>query len=562
MSNFIIRVATSTGQLRVELPKTAQAAALFAKISEFTSISPTNIQLSFDNKSWFKLPSNTSLASMREFHEEGVRVFAIPIAAESAQTKPSSAAAAPPTGGILSKCDHGPNQRCLKCMEQPKKEEPAKPPAPPQSQANPKTEKPAEPPKGQTKGCDHGPNQRCLKCMDTVEEKNEYVGKKQTNCTHGPNGRCINCIGNDTSNIKHLAFDDFIDRNYAKCKNHLPTQKCNNCCIDLNFDYKPKACKNHEPYPRGMCSSCMPPSISVKRQVYRHVDYAQVNNFSEIQNLIQFWFKTSKQRVAWLYGYYAEDPVYEKGVRAIVEALYEPPQENDFNFTNFRDDPFSNQTEEVAKALGLERVGWLFTTRSTDVFLSSEEMIRSAFLQERFKVQHPCGVVVSKQITMVLRGNEQGVSPEVYMISDQGQSLVRDQIIESPESRKFLKIKKDEKNKFSPKFLYMGKNVDQIEPDFFIVNVSYGQPKSNRCNVLVNADFPPANRPENQRNDNVRDYFRKYRMKGFQKFANFQLLLYIAKTRDLATAIRLANYVRDQRDPPDDFERDILQAYS
>lgn len=31
-------------------------------------------------------------------------------------------------------------------------------------------------------------------------------------------------------------------------------------------------------------------------------------------------------RVGILYGYYAEDPFYPKGIRAIVEAIYEPAQ--------------------------------------------------------------------------------------------------------------------------------------------------------------------------------------------------------------------------------------------
>lgn len=558
MSNFIARVVSSAGQQRIELPRFAVADSLFGKISEFSGISPNNIQISFDNRNWIKLAPNTPLSSLREMAEEGVRIFASPIAKEAPQAPqatPSSLSNLPVSGGPSPKCDHGPNQRCLKCIEPSKPEEKKEGPV-----SSTQVDKPTSQ-TNLTSRCDHGPNQKCLKCMDTKVEMNEYVGKKATNCTHGPNGRCINCINNDTSNIKHLSFDDYVDRNFAKCKNHLKTQKCNNCCIDLNFDYKPKPCQNHEPYPRGMCSKCMPPAISVKRQLYRHVDYAQVNNFSEIQNLIQYWLRTGKQRVSWLYGYYAEDPVYEKGVRAIVEALYEPPQENDFNSTNFREDPFATQIEEVAKALGLERIGWLFTTRSTDVFLSSEEMMKAAMMQERMRIEHPSGVMCSKQITMVLRGNEQGVSPEVYMISDQGQSLVRDQIIEAPESRKFLKIKKDEKNKFTPKFLYQGKDVDQIEPDFFIVNVSYGQPKSNKFNVLLNSDFPPANRTEIQKIDQVRDYFRKYRTRGFQKYANFQLLLYIAKSKDLATAIRIANCVRDQRDLPDDLERFILQSY-
>jgi len=33
--------------------------------------------------------------------------------------------------------------------------------------------------------------------------------------------------------------------------------------------------------------------------------------------------------VAFLYGYYSEDPNYPDGVRVNVEALYEPPQYGD-----------------------------------------------------------------------------------------------------------------------------------------------------------------------------------------------------------------------------------------
>jgi nuclear protein localization protein 4 homolog len=32
-----------------------------------------------------------------------------------------------------------------------------------------------------------------------------------------------------------------------------------------------------------------------------------------------------EQRIAWLYGYYSEDPNFKDGVRVNVEAIYEPP---------------------------------------------------------------------------------------------------------------------------------------------------------------------------------------------------------------------------------------------
>lgn len=85
---------------------------------------------------------------------------------------------------------------------------------------------------------------------------------------------------------------------------------------------------------------------------------------------------------------------------------------------------------------------------------------------------------MSKHITIVLRAdnnNNNEVKPEVYMVSDECQSLIRDDLIKEGDTRKLLKIKKPEQQKnFSTKFLYNGKIVEEIEPDFFIVNVAHG----------------------------------------------------------------------------------------
>jgi len=73
--------------------------------------------------------------------------------------------------------------------------------------------------------------------------------------------------------------------------------------------------------------------------------------------------------------------------------------------------------------------------------------MQAARFQEAFQVKHPIGVDVSKQIIMVLRrdskkGDE--VVPEVYMMSDQCQSLVRDKLLLPPDDRKLLKLKESE----------------------------------------------------------------------------------------------------------------------
>jgi len=60
------------------------------------------------------------------------------------------------------------------------------------------------------------------------------------------------------------------------------------------------------------------------------------------------------------------------------------------------------------------------------------------------------------------------------MISDEGQSLIRDQLICERRSEKKLFMKKLQEKRYQTRFLYKGKLVESIEPDFFIVSVAHG----------------------------------------------------------------------------------------
>lgn len=86
-------------------------------------------------------------------------------------------------------------------------------------------------------------------------------------------------------------------------------------------------------------------------------------NFAELNKLVTFW-KTKgclEQRVAYLYGYYSEDPNYPEGVRVNVEAIYDPPQISEMNGYFELDDPHRHKADIIANALGLELVGQIFT---------------------------------------------------------------------------------------------------------------------------------------------------------------------------------------------------------
>lgn len=75
--------------------------------------------------------------------------------------------------------------------------------------------------------------------------------------------------------------------------------------------------------------------------------------------------------MAWLYGYYSEDPNYPEGVRVNVEAIYEPPQVGEINGCEYFEDPLGTKVDMIAESLTLEKVGWIFTSINHDAFLSS-----------------------------------------------------------------------------------------------------------------------------------------------------------------------------------------------
>ena len=165
---------------------------------------------------------------------------------------------------------------------------------------------------------------------------------------------------------------------------------------------KKKCASNHKPYPLGMCNKCIPPGISLNRQVYRHVDYVSFMNNEELQKFVGNW-KSIEQRCGWLYGWYAEDPNYKDGVRCIVEAIYEPPQLGEINGFQLLEDKFRRSVDRVAANLGFERIGWIFTSLNQDVILSSHQVREMARLQQEHIVEHPWGYKVSKFVTVVVK---------------------------------------------------------------------------------------------------------------------------------------------------------------
>ncbi len=89
------------------------------------------------------------------------------------------------------------------------------------------------------------------------------------------------------------------------------------------------------------------------------VDHVEFSVPNLIENFIRFWRDTGLQRFGYLYGRYEPYPDIPLGVKAVVEAIYEPPQEGLVDGLALTL-PWNEEQmiDEVAAACGLVKVSF------------------------------------------------------------------------------------------------------------------------------------------------------------------------------------------------------------
>lgn len=268
-------------------------------------------------------------------------------------------------------------------------------------------------------------------------------------CHHNPNSKCIHCVPlepydeeylkNHKPPIKHMSFHAFIKKlGGGTDRGKFTVLEDTSCRI------KP-GCTEHPPWPGGICTKCQPSAITLKRQVYRHVDNILFENPFIVEPFLNYWRKTGNQRLGFLYGRYEHHKDVPLGIRASVAAIYEPPQEDTPDSIKLLTDPNEAIVDKLASDLGLQKVGWIFTDLVADDvrkgtvkhlrdinthFLTAEECILAGQLQN----QHPSpcklsanGKFGSKFSTVVVSGNmDNQVGFDGFQVSNQCMALVRD----------------------------------------------------------------------------------------------------------------------------------------
>lgn len=230
-------------------------------------------------------------------------------------------------------------------------------------------------------------------------------------CLHNANSCCVHCSPIEPwdeaylkeQKIKHLSFHAHI----RKLTSGVDRGKFVSM-EDLNCRIKP-GCREHPPWPKGICSKCQPSAITLNRQTYRHTDNVMFENTALVERFLNYWRTTGHQRLGFLYGTYEVFDDVPLGIRARVAAIYEPPQDSNRNSINLLPDEHEKDVDELAKKLGLTKVGWIFTDLiSEDTALGTVKHLRGS--KTHFLTAQEC----------IMAGNLQNQHPNVCKYSSNG----------------------------------------------------------------------------------------------------------------------------------------------
>jgi nuclear protein localization family protein 4 len=270
-------------------------------------------------------------------------------------------------------------------------------------------------------------------------------------------------------------------------------------------------------------------------------------------------FQFQRKRFGFLYGKYVDDPEEKGRKKAIVEAIYEPPQQPDPDSAEgFEqlEDPMEDTVEQIAQMCGLQKVGWIFghPPREAGFVLSAAEVIMAAELQ----LEAAGGVEETPFVTVkVTTGKDGNVSVEAFQVSQQCMAMAAEEALEVGPNTAVCTVNET----FTA--IQEGKESKTVDNNFFLTVVPIVQHTSE---IFV-SQFPKANRELDDRTPSHDELKRQLSKSGtagwtfIDLLSDFNLLLYLAKFLDVnADFPKICQSVVDRSVPVDDGYKIIITS--
>ena len=333
-------------------------------------------------------------------------------------------------------------------------------------------------------------------------------------------------------------------------------------------------CPNHPPFPEAICTKCQPSAIILRQQPFRMVDHVEIASPKIVDEFLAGWRGSGFQRFGWLIGKYETytDQV-PLGIKAVVEYIYEPPQDGSIDGFQLIETEFENGIDPrhfaIFKDMNLEIVGMIYTDLIDDgsgtgkvlerrsketFFISSPEILFIAHQQalHPFKLPiDPSKKFSSRFVTVVISGeSEGGIGLKAYQVSESAVAMEEAHLIAATmdPSKMLVRsvddgIEGDEKPLYIPQVFYKFKNeygfevqkaADPLFPvEYLLVNLSEGIPLQPKPLLKAPLSFPnPLLHPNSS---NLVDYFKDILNSSPKELAasdflsNMNLLLFLSQ---------------------------------
>jgi nuclear protein localization family protein 4 len=307
-------------------------------------------------------------------------------------------------------------------------------------------------------------------------------GRDTRFCKHGANGMCDYCMPlepYDTAyqaehSIKHLSYHAYLHKIMPKTSPAATPAIPPLTPLSYKVKY-PCPSGGHPPWPAGICTACQPSAITLQSQPFRMVDHLEIASPEIIERFLKAWRATGLQRFGWLIGRYEPYEKVPMGIKAVVEAVYEPPQEGELDGLTlgipWEDEPRIRELAKMAST-PLSIVGYIFTDLDPDpedrtksiykrhpqsFFVSSLEAIFAATVQKANPTpsrSSPTGVFGSRIVTAILTATEDGnVDISAYQVSEQASAMVDADMIEASVEPGIVRVKEEDRSQSAARYV-------------------------------------------------------------------------------------------------------------